>query len=262
MTDHELAISLVETGAAVLRRLFGTALTRTSKGPDDFATNADFESEREMIDLLRRARPNDAVVAEESGIGGRRASERIWLIDPLCGTLNYAANTRLVAVNVALQDRTQLTIAAVADPFGEEVFWTDSRSSFSRRNGVDTPLVPNGRSRLVELDIESPCPNAPAFRAADLVADPQFTSQFRPRVLSSTLPLVWVASGRRASYISDGEMRQNVHHAAGIAICQAAGCKISDLWGRPCGSGETGLIAAADPVTHDAIRKLIAKRLL
>lgn len=48
---------------------------------------------------------------------------RQWLVDPLCGTLNYAVGTMLVAVNVALRDGA----AAVADPFSGEVFFTDGR---------------------------------------------------------------------------------------------------------------------------------------
>lgn len=261
MTDHELAIALVEAGSAVVRHRFATALKHTSKGQNDFATDADFESERAMLDLLARLRPDDAVLAEESGRSGRHSSTRVWLLDPLCGTLNYAAGTRLVAVNAALQEQDGLTVAAVADPFSSEIFWTDGQSALLRSNGHDTPLAPTGRSNIVELDIDSPSPNSPSFRVADLAADPEFISQFEPRVLSTSLALTWVASGQRAAYISDGEIHENVHYAAGVAICQAAACKVTDLWGRPCGNGETGLIAAADAHTHRTIVQLIAKRL-
>jgi myo-inositol-1(or 4)-monophosphatase len=260
MTDHEVAIALVEIGAAVVRKRFGTALQHTLKGDHDFATEADFESERAMLDRLRRWRPEDAVLAEESGRSGSPTGARLWLIDPLCGTLNYAAGTRLVAVNAALQERKALTAAAVADPFSGEIFWTDGQRAFLRLNDRDTPLTPGGSSKLVELDVETPSSSASGFRIVDLTGDTQFTAQFQPRIVSTSLALTWVAAGRRAAYVADGDIRESVHFAAGLALCRAAGCKVTDLQGRPWGSGETGMIVAADRETHEAIRKIVAKR--
>ncbi len=51
---------------------------------------------------------------------------------PLCGTLNYAVGTALVAVNVALCD------------------------------GRDTPLAPTAATRLVDVNLDAPFPGAPA----------------------------------------------------------------------------------------------------
>jgi hypothetical protein len=66
--------------------------------------------------------------------------------------------------------------------------------------------------------------NGPAFTAAKLAADSEFAAALRPRVVSTTIALTWVATGQRAAYITDGDMRNSVHFAAGLAICGAAGC--------------------------------------
>ena len=52
---------------------------------------------------------------EESGRTGP-AADRLWLVDPLCGTLNYAARTPLVAVNVALRDGDGIFVDGVDGP--------------------------------------------------------------------------------------------------------------------------------------------------
>jgi fructose-1,6-bisphosphatase/inositol monophosphatase family enzyme len=52
-----------------------------------------------ILDVVRAARPDDAFLGEEGGLTG--SGERTWLVDPLCGTLNFAARTPLVTVNVA-----------------------------------------------------------------------------------------------------------------------------------------------------------------
>jgi myo-inositol-1(or 4)-monophosphatase len=261
MKDFEVAIAVADAGAAVVRRRFGTALQRLDKGAGDFATNADVEAENAMLALLHRERPADAVLGEESGRSGAAHSLRTWLIDPLCGTLNYAARMRVVAVNAALRVGKSFNAAAVADPFNQEIFWTDGEDAYLRSEGTDTPLIPNGTSNLVDLNLDPPFSNAPAFKAAKLAADPDFAARFRPRVVSTTIALTWVASGQRAAYITDGDVRDSVHFAAGIALCQAAGCVVTDLRSLEWGSGATGLVAAADFETHAAIRSLIRKYL-
>ena len=93
-----------------------------------------------------------------------------------------------------------------------------------------------------------------------LAADEEFVATFRPRVVSSSLALVWVATGQRAGYVTDGDVRDSVHFAAGVAICEAAGCTVSDLAGRPLGESVNGLIAAADAATHGKLVGLAAKQ--
>jgi myo-inositol-1(or 4)-monophosphatase len=261
MNDIEVAIAVAERGAGIIRQQIGTTLRRIDKGNGDFATNADIEAERAMRAVLYRERPEDAVLGEESGQGGSASSQRMWLIDPLCGTLNYTVKMRLVAVNVALRNGEGFVAAAVADPFNDEIFWSEGASAYSRTGGRDVPLTPNGSSRLVDLNFDPPFPNGATFKTTTLAADPEFVVNFRPRVISSTIALAWVASGQRAAYVTDGDVRDSVHFAAGLAICEAAGCKVTDLRGQPWRRSGFGLVAAADGLTHATLIRLIGKYL-
>jgi myo-inositol-1(or 4)-monophosphatase len=255
ITDVELALTAAQAGAAVVRRMYGASLTRVHKGAGDFATAADIEAEKTILDVIRTVRPDDAVTGEESGRTG--CAERMWLVDPLCGTLNYAVRSMLVAVNVALRVGSDITVAASADPFAEEVFWTSGGQAFVRRAGVDEELRPSPDSRLVEVNLDPPFPNKASFRAARLLADAGFAERFRPRVVSTTLAVAWVAAGRRAAYITDGHLRDSVHFAGGIALCQAAGCVVTGIYGQPLHTGAGGLVATADQETHAALLELI-----
>jgi myo-inositol-1(or 4)-monophosphatase len=261
MKDLDVAIAVAEAGATVVRQRFGSTLRRLDKGAGDFATNADIEAENAMLAILRSERPQDAVVGEESGRSGASDGARVWLLDPLCGTLNFAARMRVAAVNVALRAEGRFIVAAVADPFNAEIFWTDGVAASLRAGGDETPLVPSADSTLVDLNLDPPFPSAPGFRAVALASDPEFVTRFRPRVVSTSMALTWVASGQRAAYVTDGDVRGSVHFAAGIALCEAAGCRVTDLRGRAWGNGATGLLAAADAETHAALLSLIAKRL-
>ena len=94
--------------------------------------------------------------------------------------------------------------------------------------------------------------------------DPAFFETYQPRITSSTLALAWVAAGRHAAYVTEGDLRDNVHFAPGVSLCRAAGCVVTDLDGRPVdtGAGQAGatrggLIAAGDAATHAAMLDLM-----
>ena len=257
-TDLEVALAAAKAGADIVRTAYRTESIRHPKSGTDFATEADLDAERAMLAVIESARPEDTRVGEESGrFGG--SSTRRWLVDPLCGTLNFAAQTPLVAVNVALLDEDAFTIVCVsADPLAGEFFWADTSGAFLRRNGADEPLTASSRSRLVDINCDGPTDRP--FLGPELIADPAFRSAFGPRVTSTTLAVAWVAAGRRAGYVSDGIFVENVHYAAGTALCRRAGCLVTDLAGEPLEGGR-GLIIAADTETHRRLVDLVRPHL-
>jgi myo-inositol-1(or 4)-monophosphatase len=260
LSDAEVAVTAAEAGAAIVRAMFGTSLDRIEKAPMDFATTADIDAENAILDVLRTARPADAYQGEELGASGNDASDRTWLIDPLCGTLNYAAQTPLMAVNIALRHGNRIEAAASADPLAGEVFWTDGHDASLRRDGNDAALRPSAATHLVDVNLDPPYPNGERFQAVRMLADPAFMTAFRPRVLSTTLALAWVAAGRRAAYVTDGHLRDSVHSSSGIALCQAAGCVVTGLQGQPLHTRTGGLIAAADEQTHAVLLEIIDRQ--
>ncbi|MCF1509728.1 inositol monophosphatase family protein [Streptomyces glomeratus] len=257
LDDVGVATAAARAGAEVVREMYGRRLSRIDKADGDFATAADVAAEKSILEVIRAARPDDALLGEESGRQGAAGAERLWMVDPLCGTLNYAAGTMLVAVNVALRDGA----AAVADPFSGEVFFTDGETAWARQDGADTRLAPTPADRLVDVNLDPPFPNAPGFRAVDLLAHPEFADRFKPRVGSTTLALAWVAAGKRAAYVTDGrDLSGSVHFAAGIAVCRAAGCVVTGIDGAPLGRDGRGLVVAADAETHGQLMAMIRSR--
>ncbi|MEU4295190.1 inositol monophosphatase family protein [Kribbella sp. NPDC026596] len=252
LRDVEVAIAAAEAGAAVVRDRFGGVLERYAKSATDFATEADLEAERAILAVIQGERPDDAVIGEEYGASGEAA--RTWLVDPLCGTLNFAAQNPLFSVNVALQSPTG-DVAAVAQPLTGEIFWTDGTTVAIRRDGVDTAVVPSATSRMVNIDIDGP--PGTEFLGAQLLTDEKIREAFALRVSSTTLALAWVAVGRQAAYITDGSLRDSVHFTAGTILCRAAGATVSDFHGNPLHTNP-GLVAAADSETHQHLLDLIA----
>jgi myo-inositol-1(or 4)-monophosphatase len=155
-----------------------------------------------------------------------------------------------------------LSAAASAECVGDETYWTDGDSAWVRRGGADTALRPDTSSLMVAFNLE--VDRAGRRRASDVIADPRFFETYQPRITSSTLALAWVAAGRHAAYVTEGDLRDNVHFAPGVSLCRASGCVVSDLDGGPVDTGEGpgrsgrgGLIAAGDLATHAAMLALM-----
>lgn len=253
LTDTDVAVAAARAGAAALMAGYGSALTQEWKTGTDFATEADLASERAILQVIGEARPQDGFVGEELGQVGGAAGGRVWLVDPLCGTVNYAAMTPLFSVNVALTQGGVTTAAAVAHPPSGEVYCAGAGSFRIDGRGERGPAT---HHRIVDINADGPLDRP--FVGAQLAADPDLRAQLNPRVESTTLALAWVATGQRLGYVTDGHHRDSVHFSAGLALCQAAGCVVTDFDGRPVHTG-SGIIAAADASTHATLVALVAR---
>jgi myo-inositol-1(or 4)-monophosphatase len=254
--DVEVAIAAATAGSAVVRSWFGRETFRFDKGLGDFATEADLASEEAVHAAVRAARPDDAFRGEETGHTGPEDAHRVWLVDPLCGTLNFAAGTWLFAVNVALREHGRVVAAASAEPATGDILWTDGVRAHRRTpEGEDLPLTPDPRCHLVDIDLWAQGRDPSTLTGYRLLGNRDFHVAFDPRMSSTSLALLWVATGRRGAYVVDGDVHDSVHYAAPIALCRAVGCTVTALDGGPLERPDAGLIAAADADTH---RRLLA----
>lgn len=253
-TDAELAIDAVQAAMTVIRSTSWAQVARVRKGAHDFVTSADIDAEHAIRSALRAGRSGDVIEGEELGrSGGPRAKESgVWLVDPLCGTRNFASGAGDYCTNVARRLEGSPTVAAVGDPRRGLVYWTDGESAAVRDEIGDVPVRPGVQNRIVELNADDPRDVV----CSRLLGDRRLREWMTPRVSATTLALAWVAAGHRAAYVNDGDLRESVHFAAGIALCQGAGCVVTDLRGNDISSGR-GLLIAADERVHRELRDRI-----
>jgi len=86
----------------------------TKSSPTDLVSQIDKESERLIVDRLREARPDDALLGEEGALGQGTSGVR-WVIDPLDGTTNYIYGYPAYAVSIAVEVDGQPQIGVVLD---------------------------------------------------------------------------------------------------------------------------------------------------
>ena len=112
MDRHDFARALARDAGKLAHRGFGTSAT-SMKGVHDVVTAMDREVERFIRDAIARRYPDDAIIGEEDG---GRDGERLWLIDPIDGTANYARGLPRYCVSIGYLERGVPTIGAIYDP--------------------------------------------------------------------------------------------------------------------------------------------------
>src|SRR5574340_947099 len=85
-----VAVRAARRAASIINRaaLGGAPLEVKSKNINDYVTQVDRAAEEAIIEVVRKAYPEHAFMAEESGASGGAAEYR-WIIDPLDGTTNF-----------------------------------------------------------------------------------------------------------------------------------------------------------------------------
>ena len=96
------------------------SLTINDKGYNDFVTEVDLASEKEIIRVLRTSFPDHAFLGEESGL--THQAENIWIIDPLDGTTNFLHGFPQYCISIALEQKGEITQAVIYDPNRNDLF--------------------------------------------------------------------------------------------------------------------------------------------
>ncbi len=99
--------------------------------------------------ILHEQHPDIAFLGEEGSPDLAPDARRMWLVDPICGTSNYAAGIPLFAVNVALVEDHRIAASAVADGGTGHLYaaehnngaWRVSSSGLHRLQVSDTNLI-------------------------------------------------------------------------------------------------------------------------
>src|SRR5687767_3058703 len=110
--DLETAVAAAHSAGALLLDIFGRVQHIRHKGEIDLVTEADEAAERSIVAQIHQRFPDDAVMAEE-GLGITVESERIWIVDPLDGTVNFAHGYPIFGVSIALEVKGMVEVGVV-----------------------------------------------------------------------------------------------------------------------------------------------------
>jgi myo-inositol-1(or 4)-monophosphatase len=229
-------------------------LEYSSKGRNDYVSQADVEAERAVLDVLTRAYPDHGIIAEESG--EREGSEYTWIIDPLDGTTNFLHGFPMFAVSVAVKRAGVLEHGVVYDPLHDEMF-TASRGEGAQLNGK--------RIRVSTTRKLAPSLLGTGFPFRDLAIIEPWMRSFQSllpktsgirRAGAAALDLAYVAAGRLDGFWEFGLKPWDM--AAGALLIREAGGLVADVSGGQ-DFLESGNLVSANPLIFEEFRKIVAR---
>lgn len=249
-----IAVAAARAAGNVIMRYLrqGRPLEIQAKGDKDYVTRVDHEAEAAIIATIRRAHPDHAILAEESGHSSGR-SDTEWVIDPLDGTMNYIRRIPHFAVSIACRTRGILQHGVVYDPFKEELFV----ASRGRGANLDGRRIRVGQTQQLASALLA---TGFAYQRREPVTThlAAFTTVLEAcgdirRAGSAALDLAYVAAGRLDGFWEFGLAPWDM--AAGILLVQEAGGIVSDPGGRD--PLTTGQVLAGTPKVHAALHQVL-----
>jgi myo-inositol-1(or 4)-monophosphatase len=250
-----IAVRAARRAGSIINRaaLDGSGFDVKSKRVNDFVTKVDRAAEDAIIDVVRTAYPDHAILAEESGATPGSAEFR-WIIDPIDGTTNFIHGFPQYCVSIGVQHRDAMAHAVVYDPVRNELFTAskgggaflnDRRIRVSKCLKLQESLVATGFpfKELARLDLYLKQLKKVIEKSAGV-----------RRAGAAALDLANVACGRVDAFWEMGLAPWDM--AAGTLLVQEAGGLVGDF----SGDGkymESGDICVATPKIFTSLLEAI-----
>ena len=227
----------------------------STKGPGDFVSRADRESEKLIKEDLMGGRPTYGWLGEETGETEGQDPTRRWIVDPLDGTTNFLHGMPHWSVSIALEHKGEIVSAVVYDPAKDEMFWSEKgtgcwlndnrRLRVSARRQMHEAVfatgVPFGAKKTLPATVK------------DLAALMPVCAGMR-RWGSAALDLAYVAAGRFDGY---WERELNAWDmAAGMLLVREAGGMLSGIR-EGQDPMDSGSLIAGNEALFEPFRKVI-----
>jgi myo-inositol-1(or 4)-monophosphatase len=229
--------------------LIGKTAVGLKDSPYNLITEADRRAEELIAGFLLREMPGSSILGEEAHHEGKLSAKRLWIIDPLDGTTNFAHAIPHFGISIAYAEKGSLRAGVVYDPMRGELFSAEAgrgarcngtRIHVSKNAKLSQSLIATGfyydRSATMEKTLRA------LYRLY------QEDIRCMRRMGSASLDLAWLACGRFDGYFE--YTLSPWDFAAGLHILREAGGTATDVNAMSAGLFSKGLICS-NGLIHD-----------
>lgn len=244
------AVTIAASAGARLREMQGSALDVKQKELRDVVTAADLAAERIVLDGLRAITPGVAILSEEQGASGPDGDAR-WIVDPLDGTVNYAAGLPWFSVTMAYQERGVTRAGVVLAPVAD-VLARYAEGGIATVNGHEARVSTRARlsDAVVSIVLTSHFADAEVARTAEAVRRLGGRARGVRIIVSGGLEMTLVADGQLDAFVS--LKADVVSHAAAMPLVRSAGGRVTRLDGENAADDDLERIASNGAI-HDEL---------
>jgi len=244
--ELEVAIKAAKEAGEILKENFNNTNPVTFKDEGGSLTKIDTLSETKIVSILKENFPNHSINAEESGLK-QKNSKFLWLVDPIDGTSNFAAQIPLFVVSIALSQSNIFQLGVIYEPLFNNLYVSEKNEG-SKLNGNKSSV--NDVNTLAKSIVSYG--RAPSSKDEFLKIFTKLEKKTRTqRVLGSMmLELCYVAVGKIEATILLKPYPWDL--AAGALLIEEAGGKVTDFEGNSWSPGSERILATNGRI-HDEL---------
>ena len=236
INDLEVAIKAAIKASEIIAEHYGKFEQLDFKSDIDVVTEVDFKCEEAITEILRKETPDYGIIAEE---GTSFPGEKVWIVDSLDGTINFAHSFPLFGPSIGLCKGNQVLVGVVADPIRQELFYaTKGNGAFLNdlyNKGKPKQLHVSNTKNMKQSIVAAGLPYNREDEyyqkmGRNLIALEKEIQSVR-KLGMAALTMAYIGAGRLEGYIVSGAHSWDM--AGGIAILEEAGGKITNYKGEP-----------------------------
>jgi myo-inositol-1(or 4)-monophosphatase len=248
----------VDIGARILRQGRSHIGALIGKGDRDFATDVDLHIESAIRTSLAKATPGIPFLGEEQG-GEQGAGPECWVLDPIDGTINFARDSPLCTISLALLVVGQPVLGIVDAPLlGERFIARQGAGAYLNGIAIATTEVAALREAIVALaDFKVGAEAEEENRVHLAVLGRLARESLRVRMHgSAALDLAWLAAGRLNATVMLSNLPWDV--TAGLLLVREAGGLVYDYDGSPHDAASRYTIASTASLA-EPVQRIVAE---
>lgn len=239
----------------LIQKYSGNFGEKSFKGGDksNFATKADIEAERSIVEVLTTNFPNHNIIAEEGGSKDKK-SEYTWVIDPVDGTFSFAHNFPYFSVSIGLIFENQPILGVIYHVSAKDLYYAQTNNgAYLNGKSIHVSEISNLEEGACGLDFghkKTRVGNLEQY-VSPLIGKIGYPYSVGSAVSSQAL----VAKGILDGYVNQAWIWDFV---AGAVIVREAGGKVTDFEGNePDWSKDRLNIIASNGLIHDQILEVL-----
>lgn len=204
---------------------------KAEKKSINFATQTDLDVEKLIVSEISKKFPNDLILAEENfSDTALNKKKRIWIIDPICGTANFAKAIKFFCTNIAVAENNDLVASCVIDHSQNEYIWSTGGNEIHINDTlVNTQKSTSGIEIEIDLSALHKSSDETKKRHGRFVTRLLLETDFTLISHATSLGFAYASLGRIDGYVSPDVYLWDI--AAANFLLQQAGGIVTNITG-------------------------------
>ncbi len=248
----KVAIDSAKAAGKIILENLDKVKSCSFKAKSDIVTEIDIQAEKIIINNIKLHFPDHSIYSEEEGMIDN-ASEYIWVVDPIDGTMNYYHGMSPFRVAICLVEKDKPIITAIYNPVKDNLYFAEKGKGAFLNN---IKIKVNSNFKLKKSVVMTHISSKKEARARTIIA--------LGNIFNKTLHMRILGSGIAAmTYISEGKFDVFFNIITypwdilpGALLVEEAGGIVTDIQGKKIDLKSTSILASNGNVHSDVLKLL------